>query len=347
MTISKISKSRERVLAVLLLLIAFVLSCQISTAQEKPVLRNIDRVRLAEAFRLADSLSERVWKDWTKAPFAVLLVTPDVEFLMRHPTPSADFLPLGYDSLLRSDVFYRKRTFATHLLATFPAVKGSMVSTIVVGQAEETSAKTSTPWVVTLLHEHFHQLQNSQPNYYRDVEALNLSHGDQSGMWMLNFAFPYDRKEVRDGFHNLSGLLAQAVQARPENRRRQLKAYFRARSEFRQLLTPEETRYFEFQLWQEGVARYTEYQIAKLASVMFKAGKQFRKLPDYTSFREHADSTYNRIFKQLATQKLEVARRDVVYPFGAAEALLLDRVSPHWKSRYFVDRFDLGKYYSR
>jgi len=33
------------------------------------------------------------------------------------------------------------------------------------------------------------------------------------------------------------------------------------------------------------------------------------------------------------------------YPFGAAEALLLDKVNPSWRSRYFVEKFDLGKYY--
>jgi len=73
-----------------------------------------------------------------------------------------------------------------------------MISTIVVGQAENTSAKTSSSWVITVLHEHFHQLQDSQPNFYSDVNALNLARGDQTGMWMLNYAFPYERTEVQE-----------------------------------------------------------------------------------------------------------------------------------------------------
>jgi hypothetical protein len=330
----------------ILSIVLFLLS-QTIAAQEKPALQNVDRVRLAEAFRLADNLSEKVWKDWTKAPFAVLLVTPEYEFLMRHPSPSADFLPLGYDSRLKADLSYRKRVFSPSFLATFPAIKGSMVPTIVVGRAEQTSAKTSTPWIVVLLHEHFHQLQDSQPNYYTDVEALNLSHGDRTGMWMLNFAFPYDRKEVQDRFHVLSGLLTEAVQASPRQRKQNVNAYLRARTEFTQMLTAEEARYLEFQFWQEGVARYTEYQIAKLASKKFKPSKQYAALPDYTSFAQSADSLYSNIFKQLKTQKLEVSRRDVVYPFGAAEALLLDQANPKWKRHYFVDRFDLNKFYPR
>jgi len=327
--------------------IVLFLLFQTIAAQEKPALQNVDRVRLAEAFRLADSLSEKVWKDWTKAPFAVLLVTPEYEFLMRHPSPSADFLPLGYDSRLKADVSYRKRVFSPSFLATFPAIKGSMVPTIVVGRAEQTSAKTSTPWVVVLLHEHFHQLQYSQPTYYSDVEALNLSHGDKSGMWMLNFAFPYDKQEVQDSFHVLSGLLTKAVQSSPTQFEQSVNAYLRARSEFKQILTAEEARYIEVQFWQEGVARYTEYQIAKLASKKFKPSKQYAALPDYTSFSQAADELYERNFKQLKNQKLEMSRRDVVYPFGAAEALLLDRVNPKWKSRYFVDKFDLTKFFPR
>jgi hypothetical protein len=146
-------------------------------AQGKPAIPDIDRIRLAEAFSIGETLGNRVWKDWDKSPFAVMLVTPENEFLIRHPQPSKDFTLAGYDPLLKSNVYFRKRTQQINFLATFPAVGG--VSTIVIGQAENTSKKTSTPWVVTLLHEHFHQLQSSQPTYYAEVDKLNLSRGDR------------------------------------------------------------------------------------------------------------------------------------------------------------------------
>lgn len=327
------------------LLIILWSSCQSGFAQNKPLIPGADRIRLAEAFKLAESVGNRVWKDWDKAPFAVLLVTPEYEFLIRHPVPSPDFARLGYDSLLKSDVYYRKRTQPTSFLATFPAVKGSMVSTIVVGQAENTLAKTSTPWVVTLLHEHFHQLQYSLPAYYRDVSDLNLSHGDQTGMWMLNYAFPYDRKEVQDQFSILSRLLMEAVEAHSSDRSKQLAAYLDARQKFQQMLAADDYRYLSFQFWQEGIARYTEYRIAKLAAAKFKPSKEFRALKDYKSFAHTASSIRERISRELLTQKLAQSRREVVYPFGAAEGLLLDIVNPGWRGRYLVDKFDLSKYY--
>lgn len=101
------------------LLFILLLSFQSITAQQKPGIPEIDRIRLAEAFRIGRILGNRVWEKWDKAPFAVLLVTPENEFLIRHPKPSKDFTSIGYDSLLQSEIYFRKRKFSTNLLATF------------------------------------------------------------------------------------------------------------------------------------------------------------------------------------------------------------------------------------
>src|SRR5262244_1347955 len=102
-------------------LLCIFCSLQTTTAQDKPALAEIDRTRLVEAFRLADQIGDQIWPGWSKAPFAVLLVTPEYEFLMRHPQPATDFTKLAYDPLLRSDVYYRKRSYPPNFLATFPA----------------------------------------------------------------------------------------------------------------------------------------------------------------------------------------------------------------------------------
>jgi hypothetical protein len=326
-------------------LVILFLFLRCTLAQNKPLMPGPDRIRLAEAFRLGESIDDRLWKGWGKAPFAVLLVTPEYEYLIRHPKPSEDFTPLGYDSLLKGDVYVRQRTQRTDLLATFPAIKESAIPTIVVGQAENTAAKTSTPWVVTLLHEHFHQLQYSQPSYYQDVNGLNLSRGDQTGMWMLNYAFPYDRKEVQEQFSAVARLLVEALGAGKADRPMRLAAYLQARRRFQQLLGPDDYRYFSFQLWQEGVARYTEYHAAEFAATRFTPSREFRALKDFTPFGQVASSIHENIVRQLLTQQLGESKRAMFYPFGAAEGLLLDSVNRSWRSRYFVDKFDLSKHY--
>jgi hypothetical protein len=305
---------------------------------------DIDRIRMSEAYRLGDVLGDRVWKNWSKAPFAVLLVTPEYEFLVRHPKPSSDFSSIGYDSLLKSNICYRKRTMQLNFLATYPAVGG--VSTIVVGQAENTQAKTSTSWVVTLLHEHFHQLQDSQSNAYQEVNALNLSRGDQTGMWMLNYAFPYETPAVANQFIALTRSLARAVQAKSKSEfSRELKTYLATRQELQQMLSRDDYNYFSFQLWKEGIARYTEYRIAREAMNRYSPSKAFRDLKDFKSFAEVAESTMGRILNQLSTLKLEEYKRVAFYPIGAAEGLLLDRANPKWQKRYFAEKFYLEKYF--
>lgn len=323
-----------------------LLSVQSASAQDKPAVAHVDRVRLAEAFGVGDAVGNWVWKEWDKAPFAVLLVTPAYEFLIRHPAPSPDFALIGYDELLKSDVYFRRRTYQPALLATFPAVKGSIVSTIVIGQAENTSKKNSTDWVVTVLHEHFHQLQNSQPGYYADVNGLNLSRGDETGMWMLNYAFPYSAPEVKQQYTVLGRLLAEALQSRKKEFSARVAAYLKERRKLEAMLNPDDYRYFSFQVWQEGVARYTEYRIAELAAKKYTPGKAFRGLKDYKPFKPAADEIMKNIVGELTTLKLEDYKRVAFYPLGAGEALLLDRLNPKWKGRYFTDKFYVDKYFN-
>jgi hypothetical protein len=163
----------------------------------RPSLPKEDRVCVAEAFRLAEKIGDAIWPGWARVPFALVLVTPDTEFFIRHPAPPADAQSLGEDTLLGSAVFARPRTFPTNFQATFP-VEG--VSTVVVGQPAGTRSSSSTDWVVTVLHEHFHQLQESQPGFEGRVAALGLARGDTTGMWMLNFPFPYDARPVVDAY---------------------------------------------------------------------------------------------------------------------------------------------------
>jgi hypothetical protein len=310
-----------------------------------PRIREDDRIRLAEAFLLGEKLADRVWPGWSKAPFAVLLVTPEHEFLVRHPQPSKDFTPIGYDALLKSEVYFRKRVFQPALLATFPAVGG--ISTIVIGQPENTAAKTSTRWVVTLFHEHFHQLQDSQPDFYTAVNALGLARGDQTGMWMLNFPFPYEKTEVKEQFSVLSRALAEALRSSRRDFPEKLAAYLAARQRFQQMLAPDDLKYFSFQLWKEGVARYTEYRIAKEAATSYAPTRRFASLKDFKSFANDASQTLGRIIDELQTLSLDKWQRTAFYPLGAGEALLLDRLKARWQKLYFKEKFSLDRFFIR
>jgi len=303
-----------------------------STATSAPALAPDDRVRLAEVFRLAEAVGDGLWPAWTSAPFAVLLVTPEREYLVRHPHPSAEFTPVGYDSVLASDVLVRPRKLSPSLLATFPAVGG--VPTIVVGQARATG-KSSTEWVLTLLHEHFHQLQTSRAGYYARVDSLGLSRGDRTGMWMLNYAFPYDSATVQARFAELARHLDGALAASsPAEQASHWRAALDARSALRAALPADDDRYLAFQMWQEGVARYTELHVARFAASRYTPSAAFTALPDYLPFSAAADRIEAGIRAGLRTP-LARDRRVAFYPLGAAFALLLDGRAPEWRTAYF------------
>jgi len=326
------------------ILICLSLVLFVSAAKAAPSISDIDRVRIAEAFRVGEKLEDRIWPDWSTAPFGILFVTDDNEFLIRYPKPNSEFVSIGYDKLLKSEVFVRPRKFQKSFLATFPAFGPTPV--IVVGKAENTSDKTSTRWVFVLLHEHFHQLQYSRPAYFDDVSALNLAHGDTSGMWQINFPFPYKDATVAGRFRQLADLLMSANAAvRADDRKAAIAKYLTARREFATSLTADDYKYASFQLWQEGIARYTQYKIAELAGRKMKPSKEFRALKDFAPFDQEADRLLAVISDEMKKMDLTTWERVVFYPFGASEGLLLDKVEPNWQHSYFSEKFALEKFY--
>lgn len=318
-----------------------------AAADSIPHLADRDRIRLAEVFRLADAVQDQVWPQWSSAPFAVLLVTPGIEFLVRHPAPDRDFTAGPFDSLLGSRVYWRRRVFPVTFQATFPAVGG--VSTIVIGQPESSQPpQTSTRWVLTVMHEHFHQWQESRPGYYAAVDSLRLARGDTTGMWMLDFPFPYADSTIARGFEALCRRSARALRARGT-------AAFAgaydscdaARRSFWSHVSGDDARYMAFQLWKEGVARYTEYDVARTAATRYPPSVSYRGLADYTSFAVEAENALGRILDELSRLSLPKWQRTAVYPAGAAEALLLDERQPGWKVAYTRERFSIERLFPR
>jgi hypothetical protein len=292
-----------------------------------------DRVRIAEAARLVQEQGDRLWPGQAGTPMPVLLVGDSAEFLVGHDAQGKDFTATG-ESLLGHRISTRPRRLPPTLLATFP-VDG--VPTIVAGKPERTGLP-STRWVLTLLHEHFHQWQYSQNWYYPGAAQLGLSGGDSTGMWMLNYSFPYDSLPVREAVRRLALTLRTALD--PESGSG-LEPVIRARNALQAQLSAADYRYLEFQLWQEGVARYVEYRAAKLAS-SGKPPRNFTALPDYQPYSGAAADLRRSLLEGLEETDLQRNRRVSFYPIGAAIALLLDRTAKPWKEAYSRRPFELA-----
>jgi hypothetical protein len=165
-------------------------------------------------------------------------------------------------------------------------------------------------------------------------------------MWMLNFPFPYEKQEVSQQFSVLARSLIEAVDAKtPVLFSSKLAAYLEARDALKKMLSADDYRYMSFQLWKEGMARYTEYRVAHWAASKYEPSREFRDLKDYTTFAAAADQVREGIVRELSTLKLPDYKRVAFYPLGAGEGLLLDTADPGWRTRYFAEKFDNEVYF--
>ncbi|HVO78515.1 MAG TPA: hypothetical protein VMT39_00715 [Candidatus Bathyarchaeia archaeon] len=308
----------------LLALLIFTVSALAQAPQPLPV---DDAARIAEFYRLAAQIQDKVWPGWSKTPTPLLLVTSESEYLTHVADPPREFQKAG------DDLYVRPRQFSTNLLATFPAF--GFPTVIVIGEPANTSSKTSTPWLIAVMHEHFHQMQYAQPGYYQAADDLGLSRGDHTGMWMLNYPFPYEEPELAASFAHLrDSLLAALAQVDKQKFSPLAKAYLKERKMFFAQFLPGDRKYLSFQLWQEGVARYIQIQAAE-AAADYQPSAAFAALPDYTPFSTYALTARARTLDKLKHVDLAQSKREAFYSFGAAEALFLDRINPGWRDQYF------------
>lgn len=319
---------------------AIALTLVTAAVADGDALRPADEIRLAEAFRIVAAVQDSVWPGWSAAPMTVVLIGPDREVLI-GAKPPAGFEPMPDRPGLPSPLASRPRTFDEHFLATFPAL--GLGPTTLIGRPESTR-KTSTTWVLTVAHEHFHQLQMSRPGYNAAVDTLGLAGGDSTGMWMLNYPFPYDSSAVAQRFDALASQLAGVVEHPSPSGR---DAFWHRYRTFLNGLEARDRRYLEFQTWQEGVARYIELRTAEAAARNAPPPEAFRALSDYSTYRDAARSLRADIVSQLRESNLREKHRIMFYPFGAGLALLLDQSDASWRRAYFDDHFQLASHVTR
>ena len=309
--------------------------------QTLPQMRKEDKIRIKEAINISNRFGEEIWPGINDVPFVVLFVTDSAEFLINHPYPSADFKISEEDTLLKTKIYYRQRQYSKTFLATFPAING--INCIVAGTPANTG-KNSTDWIITLLHEHFHQYQYTQKDYYASVATLDLAGGDETGMWQLNYPFPYDSLPVSYQYAKYTNALSKAVSGiDTKNFKKLFKGFFVERKKFMQLLKSADYRYFSFQLWQEGIARFTEYKFLQLLDE-YTPSTDISLLPDFIPFKKFKEQFLVSHLASVNGLKLEKEKRVCFYDIGFAEGILLDKLNPQWRRQYLKKKFFLENY---
>jgi hypothetical protein len=304
---------------------ALVCSCPVVNAAPSGMVPQEVTSGLKEMIALSHTHGEKLWRGYGKTPFGFLLVQQDREILLCDNRLPDGFARAGNDPVLGCKQASGPTSWRpASLLAAMPVF--GPPSVIVMG-TPATTGRTLADWKMTILHEHFHQWQSAQPGYDDRVAALDLAGGDETGMWMLNYAFPYSNAAVGNAYARASAALSAAIVAKKSNVATATRYYLIARGELQKSVTARDWRYFEFQLWQEGVARWTEFTLGANSKD--------------EGVRAAAAASRAKTLQALVTPALKVEGRIAVYAFGAGEAMLLDRVYPQWRQCYLKD-FALG-----
>ncbi len=295
---------------------------------------------LALGRQLGNRYGNHIWPRFSQTPFPVLLLEKAGERLFCPQIIPEGFNFIGHDIVTDCQVYHRADNhFAREMQATFFPVGRFPV--VVMGEPE-LSENNPAAWTATLLHEHFHQHQMSWSGYRAAVMALDHDNDGAKANPAISYQFIYDDAKTV----NLLALLAQYLTAilREPDRTIAIEmagSYARLRPLVLAGLAPEQQLYFEFQLWQEGVARYTEIALSE-----FAASDTTSVIGNEIDFAALAANLRKDMMQSLANSSLSQQKHAYFYSFGAAEALVLDIVNSNWRQRYFESPLSMAGYFA-
>lgn len=299
----------------------------------KSFLANTDIRKEIALIRTTDYIihhfGDSIWDNISKTPLRMLLITDSLEYLFNHDNPGTSFEWCQYDSILNTNIYVRPKKFPPFLRATFPAVNG--IDCIVAGNPQNTE-KSDEDWIIMLLHEHFHLYQNENPQYKENIALLAQRISKGANNWMLDYDFPYNDTTINELFKEYSHSVNETCNSLNKNNfNEEVKQCVTDRSEIQEHLSPDDCDYFRFQIWQEGIATYTEYQYLNILNLNCQYFKDVYNL-DYTLKDETLLKAYT---NYLLKTDLRKSQRDLFYSLGLLEGIIKDKTNPEWKTDYF------------
>ena len=310
----------------------------------------LDKARLAESLHLKQTLGEAVWPGWGQADIPILLWNHDYSFLTGFDAAPEDW-ELVPDDDFDGSFYYRQATadpqnFAVPVGDHWAASMATKWETdaFMMGFFRDFLPPVleqifpyrllimpSEVQMTGALHETFHVYQTlAAPER---MEAAEAAHGLGNRYWEADAAMRADwQKEI--------ALLKKAVQADSDAEARELARQFldqRRQRRDAHSLTPDLVDYERWLEWEEGLAKYVELESWRQASLAsdyeplagMAADADFK---EYATFRQRFSQEISQMQRQ-ATQEGEPR----FYYTGLAQAMLLDRLAPGWKTQIFAE----------
>jgi len=304
--------------------------CKPSLAQQ-PSLPNVppqDHVLLEEVDNLVSKLGPVVWQDWKAFP-PFLIREGGQEYLIGHPHPPEDFHPSDSE-VLHKRVWMRVAKDTSDIQASYP-LNGVMTAMM----SAPTPNDNAFMWVLKAAHEAFHCYQGQGPVHTPFV-------GKYAEYNDLTFPFPYDdgavmaalRLEAESVFR-----LASANADEKESLAIQSRLVPLASRVERGLYSAPEFQDYKLRTeWSEGVARYTERELARLAATAgrYEPTPSFARMFQTSSYAVVWSEEYGDVpmLNPIRFVGEGVRGRVMFYYLGMGKAYALDRMNPKWKALY-------------
>jgi hypothetical protein len=329
-----------------------------------------EKARLIEALHLRESVGDEVLPGWGRADIPVILYNEDYAFLtgVNNPPPDGwttvrlnQQLGTAWEVVPGDDIqgipYYRQALYSGVTPQSFAVKIGEDYSAslttleyyhIIMHQqirddlpdfikpvfpyriAVNLLVDGSDQYITLILHEAAHA--------YQGISAPQRLVAGEQANYDLEDLYPWENESLRKDWTSELDLLSRALRAKTTEESRSLAQEFLQNRNSRRQSAGLGTDLVEFERqreWVEGIGRYAEISAYQLA----------HEKADYTPEREILDDPvfyHYEKFDQRWTRELDQMKRMAqdeselrFYYSGMAQAVLLDRLAPDWKSRIF------------
>jgi hypothetical protein len=308
-------------------------------------LEALDTARLVETLRLKRDLGEAVWPGWGTADIPVLLWNDEYSFLVGYADPPGDWELVAGDDFA-GQPYHRRPTrnpqnFAVRVGERWVASMGTKwgADNFLISKFREAMPgplKAVFPYrlliqptevqMTGVLHESFHVYQAEvAPDHFGEADSV---YGNGERYWAAD-------AEMHAAWQSEIAALYQAVRAdEPATMLASARAFLAARDRRRldHQLEPALTNFERELEWLEGLAKYVELAIWREAAALGST--------PLVSLTEDPDFKHYVTFEQRWSQELDQMKRQAAlegdvrfYYTGMAQAFVLDRLMPGWKTR--------------
>jgi hypothetical protein len=325
-------------------------------------LSTLDLARWQESVHLRAEFGDAVWPGWGQADIPTVLYNAEYAFLLGLPLPEAGWRLVPRDAqqgtawepvlpepitvpylrqVLQGEA--RPQAFAMLVgdrwvasMATEESMRVSLATEIRAGLPRGPGVVFPAAWMANLLlpdtdtyisllsHESFHA-------YVGLVAPERLWAAERVGM-TASEAYPWPDQVLRGAWKQELSILGEALDADDLDTTVALSQEFVAHREQRRSgLSPESVLYEQDREWSEGLARYAELEIWRLASLAEDySPAEGMALDDGYHRYSHFRARWSRELQQIARMANDEGDGRFYYS-GMAQAYLLDRLAPGWK----------------